>query len=207
MAKAAYPVDRAKGCVLGLMIGDALGAGVEGWPPSEIEALAKTLFRSDTIDGFFAAVPMGTFVSAGQPGQYREARGVADGQSFVPTGPPSNANVAAQCARRGMYTDDTNQSLALAASIIEQRGVDATAVGHSYARFFRHTPYRGYPPSSKRVMVAIEDGTSVDETGNDPLLRALMAVYLHLLQDMLAPLYLSLHSVRPVGSANATQPR
>ena len=55
--------------------------------------------------------------------------------SFVPTGPPSNHNTA-KIARYGMYTDDTNQSLALGESIVENGGVVAEAVAKSYATFF-----------------------------------------------------------------------
>merc|ERR1719482_820220 len=101
--------DRARGCMLGLMVGDALGAGVEGWPAEEIEALAQERWQSRLVEDFFPAVHMASFVSAGQPGCYRAAR-PHEANGFVPTGPPSNDAVARQCARSGAYTDDTETS-------------------------------------------------------------------------------------------------
>ncbi|KAK3245230.1 hypothetical protein CYMTET_45191 [Cymbomonas tetramitiformis] len=158
---------RAKGCALGLMLGDSLGAGCEGWPAEEIQRFAQDTWNSNKIEGFFEAVHMGTFVSAGQPGQYRPATELEE-SSFVPTGPPSNEAVAKQCARRAMYTDDTNQALALAASILENDGVDADFVAQSYAKAFQREPYRGVPPSSKRVMGAIIQGEPARKTGLPP---------------------------------------
>ena len=161
-------VSRARGCMLGLMCGDALGAGVEGWPPDEIEKLAKGRWNSQLVEDYIDAVHMASHVSAGEPGRYREARPF-ETSGFVPTGPPRNQAVAAQCARRGMYTDDTNACLALAASIVEQGGVDAHAVALSYARFWLHgDAVRGCPPTAQRVMQAVLDGASADETGLPP---------------------------------------
>lgn len=110
---------------------------------------------------------MGTFVSAGQPGQYRPATELED-SGFVPTGPPSNETVGKQCARRAMYTDDTNQALALAISILENNGVDADSVAQSYAKAFQREPYRGVPPSSKMVLGAILQGVAACKTGFPP---------------------------------------
>lgn len=161
-------VVRARGCLLGLMVGDALGAPVEGFPQSEIRGLARAKWGSDRVQGFIEAVPMGTFVSAGEPGQYRPATRVQD-SNFVPTGPPSNDNVRQQCARYGMYTDDTNAALAVAASIVACGSAQAEHAARSCAEFFRdNEAYRGCPPTAKRVMQDILEGISVEETGLPP---------------------------------------
>jgi ADP-ribosylglycohydrolase len=150
------------------MVGDALGAAVEGWPQSEIRALAQHTWRSEYIEGFVEAVPMGTFVPAGEPGIYRPAREVKDHQ-FVPPGPPRNENTRKHCARFGMYTDDTNAALALASSIMDVGCVDAEHAARRNAEFFRDNElYRGCPPTAKLVQKASLDGVSADETGLPP---------------------------------------
>lgn len=154
--------------MLGLMVGDALGAAVEGFPQMEIRALAQERWGTNTIEDFILAVHMGTFVSAGEPGMYRPATDERD-QNFVPTGPPSNARVADQCARCCMYTDDTNACLALAASIAECGKVDATHAAQSYAKFFRDNEfYRGVPPTAKKTMAATLKGVSAEEVALPP---------------------------------------
>lgn len=155
--------------MLGLMVGDALGAAVEGFPQEEIRRLAKQKWGTTTVEGFLPAVHMGTFVPvAGELGTYRPATQVKD-VNFVPTGPPSNERTAGQCARCGMYTDDTNASLALAASIAEHGRADAAHAARSCAMFFRdNEAYRGCPPTAKMVMEATLDGASVEETGLPP---------------------------------------
>jgi len=82
---------RARGCFLGVLIGDALGAGVEGWPADKIERLALDRWQSPFVQDVFPAVHMATPVLAGGPGQYREAMWMEDvGLRAVPVGPPSN---------------------------------------------------------------------------------------------------------------------
>jgi hypothetical protein len=68
--------------------------------------------------------------------QYRAARPLEEA-GFVATGPPRTEAVMKQCARVGMYTDDTNSALALAASIVENKGVDSGHAAHNYAKFWR----------------------------------------------------------------------
>ena len=75
--------NRARGCVLGLMVGDALGAGVEGWRADEIEKLCQERWQSSFVEGYFPAVHMATHVSAGEPGQYREARWMENASSCL----------------------------------------------------------------------------------------------------------------------------
>eukprot|EP00928_Gymnodinium_smaydae_P089395 TRINITY_DN73368_c0_g1_i1.p1 TRINITY_DN73368_c0_g1~~TRINITY_DN73368_c0_g1_i1.p1 ORF type:complete len:415 (-),score=43.28 TRINITY_DN73368_c0_g1_i1:106-1221(-) len=150
------------------MVGDALGAAVEGWERQEIRRLAQKTWGTDTVEDFIAAVPMGTFVSGAEPATYRPARGVND-TAFVPSGPTSNPGVAKHCARFGMYTDDTNASLAIAYSITKCKRIDSAHCGRTCAEFFRDNEhYRGCPPTAKRIMKATLDGVSADETGLPP---------------------------------------
>ena len=117
-------IKRARGCILGHMIADALGAAIEGFPPSEIRALAQKMWGSNYIQNYIPAVHMGTFVPAGEPGTYREATNEGD-VNFVPTGPPCSDGVRQQCVRLGMYTDDTNACLAVGWAIAERGHVDS----------------------------------------------------------------------------------
>lgn len=159
--------NRARGCVLGLMVGDALGAGVEGWPADEIEKLCQERWQSNFVEAYFPAVHMATHVSAGEPGQYREARWMENG-SFVPVGPPRTDATAAQCAREGMYTDDSTASLALAASLVEHGRIDANAAARKYYDFFTTGPFRGCPPTAAKVMQKVSEGVPIEETGLPP---------------------------------------
>lgn len=108
------------------MIGDALGAPVEGWPAAVIRK------RHNTVQTYLLGKPLG----------------ISE-------------------ARRGMYTDDTNCALALAASVIRCQGrVDAQDCAEAQASFWKqHKPERGYPWSSQKTMQAILDGTPCTETG------------------------------------------
>lgn len=159
----------ARGSIMGLLCGDALGAAVEGFPPDEIRRIAQSHWKGNLFQDFILAVPMGTFVPAGSPAKYRPATGVND-VSFVPTGPPTNEAVAEQCARFGCYTDDGNASLALAAALEERQGrVDAAHCALRCAEFFRDNErYRGCPPTAKRVQEATLQGAPVQETGLPP---------------------------------------
>ena len=113
---------------------------------------------------------MATHVSAGEPGEYREARWMEDvGFCAVPVGPPSTDAVARQCSREGCYTDDTLATLALAASLVEHGRIDAAAAAHSYGDFFRSaSPFRGCPPTAAKVMQLVHEGVSVEKTGLPP---------------------------------------
>eukprot|EP00929_Paragymnodinium_shiwhaense_P108104 TRINITY_DN74431_c0_g1_i1.p1 TRINITY_DN74431_c0_g1~~TRINITY_DN74431_c0_g1_i1.p1 ORF type:complete len:425 (-),score=51.96 TRINITY_DN74431_c0_g1_i1:412-1608(-) len=164
----AFVLSSARGCMLGLMVGDALGAAVEGWPQPEIRALAQKTFGSNLIEDYISAVPMGTYVSAGEPGRYREATEVRD-CNYVPTGPPSNSAVAEQCARKGMYTDDTNSCLAIGMSLVQQKRADAAHAARSCAELFRdNEAYRGCPPTAKQVLANTLAGMSPAVTGLPP---------------------------------------
>lgn len=170
-------VGRARGCMLGLMIGDALGAAVEGWPQQEIRELARKTWGKELIQDYILAVPMGTYVPGNpanpketpEPGMYRPALEVQD-SNFVPAGPPSNDNVARQCARRGMYTDDTNSCLAVGMSILDCRRADASHVARTCAKLFLHDneAYRGCPPTAKNTLKLSLAGVPASETGLPP---------------------------------------
>ena len=46
--------DRARGCMIGLLVGDALGAPVEGFPPQEISAIASEHCGNECKQGEWA---------------------------------------------------------------------------------------------------------------------------------------------------------
>jgi len=56
----------------------------------------------------------------------------------------------------GCYTDDTQMTLALAASLVECGCVDAEHVSAKYAEFYE--PWRGYGGAAHRVMQALKRG-------------------------------------------------
>lgn len=160
--------SRARGCLLGLMVGDALGAAVEGFPTEEIRLLCENKWGTSLVQGFVRAVHMGTYVSAGEPCQYRPATGLRD-TCFVPSGPPSNPSVEQQCSRFGMYTDDTNACLAVGMSIVQHGFADAQSVANSCASLFKNNEaYRGIPPTAKLVMQATRDGVPAQKSGLPP---------------------------------------
>lgn len=160
---------KARGCMLGLMVGDALGAAVEGFSRDEIRELAQETWGTDFIQDYISAVPMGTFVPGQESGTYRPAIGVRD-VNFVPTGPTKQPNVEKYCARRGMYTDDTNACLAVAMSIADCRRVESARVARSCADLFLrdNEAFRGCPPTAKRVLELSQAGMSPLETGLPP---------------------------------------
>lgn len=153
---------------MGLMLGDALGMAFEGQDRAVIRKFSQERWGHELVQDFVPAVPMGTFVPAGEPGKYRPAREVRD-SNFVGTGPTSNPHLLAQCVRVGMYTDDTNACLGLASSIVEFGRADAVHAARSIAELFRdNEAYRGCPPTAKAVMRATLDGVNVDDVGVPP---------------------------------------
>jgi poly(ADP-ribose) glycohydrolase ARH3 len=63
----------------------------------------------------------------------------------------------------GCYTDDTEMTLALTHSIIQNNGVDAEHCAGSYARFYN--PWRGYGAGAHAVMNALKQGADYRKTG------------------------------------------
>ncbi len=63
----------------------------------------------------------------------------------------------------GCYTDDTQMTLALAESLIEEGDIDATQAAAKYAQRFQ--PWRGYGTAAQAVMQALRRGVDPHETG------------------------------------------
>jgi len=63
----------------------------------------------------------------------------------------------------GCYTDDTQMTLALAASLVEHGRVDAAHVSAKYAECYE--PWRGYGGAAHRVMRLLVDGGDYRGTG------------------------------------------
>jgi len=63
----------------------------------------------------------------------------------------------------GCYTDDTQMTLALAASLVECGGVDPKHVSGKYAEFYEG--WRGYGVAAHRVMQALKHGADYRGTG------------------------------------------
>lgn len=55
-------VSKAQGCFMGLLVGDALGAAVEGFPPYEISELASSVNpnKGQFITHYIPAIQMGS---------------------------------------------------------------------------------------------------------------------------------------------------
>ena len=158
--------SRARGCMLGIMVGDALGAAFEGYSQERIRKLAHGEWQTPLVQGFVRAVHMGTYISPGQL-----ARGVDD-MAFVPPGIELPQEVLDQCGRIGMYTDDTCACLAVASSLVECGKADAGHAALSCAEFFRDNEhFRGSPPTAKQVNAACLAGVAVEKTGLPPYFR------------------------------------
>jgi len=67
--------------------------------------------------------------------------------------------------RTGMYTDDTNSTLALASSLVEKHALVPLHVAHQYGRFWQSEPRRGYPDSAQKVMIDVLKGEDITKTG------------------------------------------
>jgi len=141
--------DAAVGCLIGGMVGDVLGAGVEGWPAGRISTFSEA--AGGLLRDFFPCIHMGNKPHKGY------------------VGPPKNDHDV-QYARFGMYTDDTNMSLALATSLVECQGLDGAHAARKYAEFYFDTsePTRFVPDSAERVMQCVLDGIDYRETGLPP---------------------------------------
>jgi len=117
--------ERCVGCLLSVMIGDALGSAVEGWGHKHIGDVYNGLLRD-----------------------YKHGK-----------------HMGLTEVRKGMYTDDTNSTLALASSLVENKGLLPSHAAMQYAKFWKLKPIRGYPPSAMAVMQAVLDGTDCRKTG------------------------------------------
>lgn len=163
-------IDRASGCLLGLMVGDALGASVEGWPPEEIIRYMMETTGQPLVKEYIPAIHMGTVVTKGLEIGYRWATEIGD-QNFVGTGPPlfeASAERLWKFTRSGMVTDDSCQALSIAESIVECTGISGVHIARKCAENLTATPVRGFPPTAKKVMNAILNGEDYTATGSPP---------------------------------------
>ena len=126
-------VSRARGCMLGLAIGDALGAPLEGLTPQQIRGNYGVV--SNYVDGALAWKR--------KPYRWR-----------LP----------------GLYTDDTQQALALAEVLLERGHVDVDRLAELYLALA--TPrgsylgaHRGIGKSFRQVVADLERGVSPRLTG------------------------------------------
>mmetsp|Transcript_9609 Transcript_9609/g.23645 ORF Transcript_9609/g.23645 Transcript_9609/m.23645 type:complete len:336 (+) Transcript_9609:225-1232(+) len=92
----------------------------------------------------------------------RERYGPARVRSFVPC---THMGVRHLGGRYGMYTDDTNSTLALAESLAERKAVDPADCARKYAEWWQHKPVRGCPDSAALVFRAILNGMHHSKTG------------------------------------------
>jgi len=61
--------------------------------------------------------------------------------------------------RFGMYTDDTNSTLALASSLVQKQCLDPEHIAKENAKFFYHEPRRGYSEHSQTTLEALHSNT------------------------------------------------
>lgn len=69
--------------------------------------------------------------------------------------------------RIGMYTDDTNSTLALASSLVKNGGLFAEHTALEYSKFWIKKPKRGYPNSAQAVLMAVLNGHDYRKTGTN----------------------------------------
>mmetsp|Transcript_34061 Transcript_34061/g.43939 ORF Transcript_34061/g.43939 Transcript_34061/m.43939 type:complete len:423 (-) Transcript_34061:101-1369(-) len=162
-------INKAQGCFLGLLIGDALGASVEGFPPEEISELALSLDDTQKnifINKYIPSIQMGSVTPLRTEIGYRWATEASDEQ-FVSPGPSPNPSLA-PFQREGYFSDDGNSCIALAESLVECQQLVGEHVAMSYAKAWKSTPTRGYPPTAKVVLDAILRGVDYRITGKPP---------------------------------------
>lgn len=128
-------LDRVRGCLLGLAVGDALGAPLEGLSAQQIRAHYGVVV--DYVDGARAWKK--------KPYRWR-----------MP----------------GLYSDDTQQALALCDVLLEGGGIDPDRLADIYLRL--STPkgtyvgaHRGVGRSFRQVLSALERGVSPRESGQE----------------------------------------
>ena len=125
--------DRVRGCLLGLSIGDALGAPLEGLSSQQIRAHYGLV--DDYVDGARAWKK--------KPYRWRML---------------------------GLYTDDTQQALALCDVLLECRTIDPHRLAALYLRLANPKgsyvgAHRGVGRSFRQVLADLEAGVSPRETG------------------------------------------
>jgi ADP-ribosyl-[dinitrogen reductase] hydrolase len=128
-----FRADRVRGCLLGLAVGDALGAPLEGLSAQQIRS------------------------------HYGRVRNYVDGVQAWKRKPY-------RWRLRGLYSDDTQQALALCDVILEQHRVDQDRLADLYLALatpkgsFRGA-HRGIGRTFRQVLSALEEGVPAHLTG------------------------------------------
>lgn len=133
--------SRARATIVGLIVGDILGAAVEGWSPDHIAAAFGPAGPPDFVRALHMGMPEG-FV----------------GPSDSPT------------ARHGMYTDDSCATLCVAEAIVELGRVDCAAIARCLAtQFLRGEPRRFCPPTALALLRLVDEGENPRTVALDAL--------------------------------------
>lgn len=146
--KACLKVEAATGCVLGGMIGDALGTCFEGMNWTEIQSFCNSKgWDGDLVRDYVPCIHMGQLGYVGPPKPEHHEQ-----------------------ARFGMYSDDSDTALALAVSLVGNKGLDGPLVARQYAAFFHDDtcPRRFRPGTAMAVCKDIGDGVDYRVTGGPP---------------------------------------
>jgi ADP-ribosyl-[dinitrogen reductase] hydrolase len=125
--------DRVRGCLLGMAIGDALGAPLEGLGAQQIRAHYHVV--TDFVDGSRAWKK--------KPFRWR-----------LP----------------GLYTDDTQQALALSDVVLEHGRIDVDRLAALYLELAApegsyHGAHRGVGRSFRQVLAELKEGVRPDQSG------------------------------------------
>ncbi len=128
-----YRVDRVRGCLLGLAVGDALGAPLEGLSPQQIKT------------------------------HYGRVRNYVDGVQAWKRKPY-------RWRLRGLYSDDTQQAMAISDILLDFQRIDQERLADLYLALM--TPkgtfvgaHRGIGRSFRQVLAALEQGIPARLTG------------------------------------------
>lgn len=121
--------------------------------------------HSDRCVGCILSVFIGDALGAAVEGWGRTRIRTNHGRlrDFVPSRHMGVEHLPLRC---GVYTDDTNSTLALADSLVACQGLDAQHAATNYALFFREAvPQRGYPHTAQLAMEAVLAGEDIRLTG------------------------------------------
>jgi len=127
-------LEKFRGSMAGLALGDALGAPVEGMKPGHIKDVLGTV------------------------------RGFVDAQTIWPNKPY-------RYRAPGIYTDDTQQALCLAESLVRCFGYQAPDFAQTLLKLWQAAPelkcgaFRGIGPTFFRVMEKLASGIGPDKSG------------------------------------------
>jgi len=129
-----YSPDKFRGALLGLAVGDALGAPIEGMKPGRIREL------------------------------FQEVRDYLDNRNAYQKRPY-------RLRLPGVYTDDTQQALCLAESLVRCYGFDLKNFAKTLLELWKADEdlksgaFRGIGPTFRKVMTELEQGADPQKTG------------------------------------------